>query len=122
MILQPKGSCVINYIRQTILLFIVKDDTIIFSPEYTKSLNFNLISHYKKCIFSNYKLGEYLFDVYESKNFKNLLYFGCKFNQSVNNLPNTLTHLTFGKNFNQYVNNLSNTLSSSSSSNNILDI
>jgi hypothetical protein len=34
------------------------------------------------------------------------LIFGRLFNQTVNNLPQTMTHLTFGHNFNQTVDNL----------------
>ena len=90
--------------------YITKDDIIIFSFKYNEPLNLNLLSHYKKVIFSNYELAEYLFDKYEFNDTKNLPYFYCKFNQQVDNLPNTLTHLTFGTNFNQQVDNLPNTL------------
>ena len=91
--------------------YIVKNDTIIFSPEYgDEPLNINLLSRYKKVIFSNYELNEDLFDKYESNNLKNLIYIGSIFNNQIANLPNTLTYLTFGKYFNQQVNNLPNTL------------
>ena len=38
------------------------------------------------------------------------LTFGCHFNQPVDNLPNSITHLTFGYYFNQPVNNLPNSI------------
>ena len=63
--LQPKGSCVIDT-RQTSLLFIVKDDTIIFAPEFNKSLDLELINKYKNLIFSNYTLDDDLFDKYKN--------------------------------------------------------
>src|SRR3990167_2681233 len=101
--LQPttKGSCV-NDTRQTSLLFITKDDTIIFAPEFNKSLDLELINKYKNLIFSNYALDNNLFDKYKKNT---LLYIISLFNQEVNNLPNSLTHLTVGYKFNQEVNN-----------------
>src|SRR3990167_6929762 len=130
MILQPKGSYV-NDTRQTKMPFIDEDDTIIFSSECDDSIDSNLISHYKKVIFNNYEFDEYSVDKNKNKaNFKNLvdtynkfcypldnlpntithLTFSAYFNRSVDNLPNTLTHLTFGTYFNQPVDNLPNTL------------
>jgi hypothetical protein len=37
-------------------------------------------------------------------------YIYSKFNQEINNLPNSLTHLTLGLEFNQEINNLPNSL------------
>ncbi len=48
--------------------YITSEDTIIFSPEYDKPLNPELISNYKKIIFSNYELNDKLFEAYESNN------------------------------------------------------
>lgn len=45
--------------------YITNDDTIIFSLEFDKLLNPELLSNYKKIIFSNYELNEDLFDAYE---------------------------------------------------------
>ena len=52
--------------------YIVRDDIIIFNFKSNKKLNLNLLSYYKKVIFSDYELNECLFDEYESKNFKKL--------------------------------------------------
>jgi hypothetical protein len=45
----------------------------------------------------------------DNKNIKSII-FGMKFDQKIENLPNTLTHLTFGNDFNQKIENLPNTL------------
>ena len=92
------------------MLFIVKDDTIIFSSEYNEPIDINLLTNYKKVIFSDYELDKYLFDKYKTNKLENLKCKLSKFNKSVNNLPNTLTHLTFGYYFNKSVDNLVNTL------------
>ena len=90
--------------------YITKNDTIIFAPQFNKKLDNNLICIYKKIIFSNYKLNEDLFDVYLNDNFYDLKHIKSQFNQIVNELPNSITHLTFGHKFNQVVNNLPNSL------------
>jgi hypothetical protein len=86
--------------------YITKGDTIIFSPEFNKPLDSELLLTYKKIIFTNYKLNDKLFDAYENNNFLNLnITYSCScFNQPLlNELDNliSLTHLTFGYNFNQ---------------------
>ena len=77
--------------------YITNNDTIIFASEFNKPLNLELINKYKNIIFSN-------------NDNTNDIFIKSKFNQEVNNLPNSLTHLTFGYNFNQEVNNLPNSL------------
>ena len=47
--------------------YITKDDTIIFSFDFDDKLNIELISNYKKVIFSNYELCKELFEKYEGK-------------------------------------------------------
>jgi len=94
--------------------YISYHDTIIFSPEFNKSLDSELLTNYKKIIFSNYELSNNLFGAYENNNFRNLKWFYCsKFNQSLvdsfNNLT-SLTHLTFSNNFNQPLDNSFNKL------------
>ena len=86
--------------------YITNEDTIIFSPEFDDLLDIELISNYKKLIFSNYILNDKLFEAYESNNFNNLKCRDSKFNELVNNLPQCLTYLTFGRHFNQRVNKL----------------
>ena len=82
--------------------WLIQDDKIIFSPEFNELLNPELLSRYQTLIFSNYELND---------NFPNKLSF-CdnKFNQSVDNLPNSIINLTFGSNFNQPVDNLPNSI------------
>ena len=82
--------------------YITKDDTIIFSFDFNSKLNIELISNYKKVIFSNYKLYDELFEHYEGK--INYIYdYEGIFNKTVNDLPNSITHLIFGHHFNQYI-------------------
>ena len=87
-------------------------DIIIFSPYFDKPLYHELLSNYKRIIFSDYNLCDGLFEAYENNNFINLIWINSKFNQpltdSLNKLT-SLTHLTFGGNFNQP---LANTLGS----------
>ena len=86
--------------------YIIKDDTIIFSPEYNRQIDTNLLTNCKKIIFSNYELDDYIFDKYNFGNLYELRYVQSKFNYSVNNLPNSLIHLTFGHAFNYIVDKL----------------
>ena len=81
-------------------------DTIIFDPKYNDPLDINLISQYKKIIFSDYQLSEGIYNAYENNIFNNFIWVGSYFNQKVNLLPHQLTHLTFGWMFNQEVDNL----------------
>ena len=92
------------------MIFIVKDDTIIIAPKFNKLLDLELINKYKNLIFSNYALNDDLFYNYKNDNICNLQFIKSEFNQKINNLPNSLTHLTFGNNFNQEVNNLPNSI------------
>ena len=79
----------------------INDDTIIFAPNFNELLDLELINKYKNLIFSDYALNVY----YDKSHFIKSL-----FNQEINNLPNSLTHLTFGSYFNQKINNLPNSL------------
>ena len=90
--------------------YITNCDTIIFASKFNKLLDFELINKYKNLIFSNYILDDNLFDKYKNDNIYNLQFIGSEFNQKVNNLPNSIIHLTFGQTFNQEVNNLPNSL------------
>ena len=87
--------------------YITNKDTIIFNPKWNGPLDIKLLSNYKKLVFSDYELSDNLFEKYEPDN---SIFKGSKFNQEVNNLPNSLTHLTFGQNFNQEVNVLPNSI------------
>jgi hypothetical protein len=98
--------------------YITKDDTIIFTCKFNKLLDSELLSHYKKIIFSDYELNDSLglFEAYENKKFHNddkcikSLFNQC-LNNSLNNLS-SLTHLTFGCNFNQSLGNSLHNLTS----------
>ena len=46
--------------------YITNETCIIFSPGYNSSLCPELLSHYKKIIFSNYELTEGIFEAYEN--------------------------------------------------------
>ena len=87
--------------------YIVKNDVIIFSPHYNNLLQLNIILGYSKIIFSDCELCDKLFDFYE-KNKMNISkkIIKSNFNQPVDNLPCTITHLTFGYRFNKPVDNL----------------
>jgi len=87
--------------------YITNKDMIIFSPEWNNPLDIKLLSNYEKLIFSDYVLNNDLFD--KSKSWI-LVFKKSKFNQEVNNLPNSITHLTFNYQFNQEVNNLPNSI------------
>jgi hypothetical protein len=88
--------------------YITNGDTIIFAPSFNNELDCVLLKDYIKIIFSNYNLSSDLFEKYENNNLQDLIHIGSHFNQSVDNLPSTITHLTFGyySNFNQPVDNL----------------
>jgi hypothetical protein len=47
----------------------------------------------------------------EMKNYKKI-FFGSNYNQPIDNLPNTITHLIFGYNFNQSLDNLPSSIRS----------
>ena len=50
--------------------YMIKDNTIIFSPEFNKPFDSELLLNYKKIIFSNFTLNYSLYEAYENKNFK----------------------------------------------------
>jgi len=85
--------------------YIIKEDIIIFSPEFNDKINKELLSNYKKVIFSDYELTDSLFDNYENNDFKNCKHVISRFNQKID-LPPNLTYLIFGadSDFNQKVN------------------
>ena len=62
--------------------YITKEDTIIFTNEYNDALDTDLISKYKKLIFSNYELNYDLFERYENSKFEGLTHLRSKFNQA----------------------------------------
>ena len=77
--------------------YITKGDTIIFAPQFKENLNVSLISNYAKLIFSNNVLDDKLFENYENNNIDYFKSYQCsKFNQEINNLPQSLTHLILG--------------------------
>ena len=67
--------------------YITKDEIIIFVAEFNKELDINLLSNYKKIIFSDYELCDNLFDAYSNNNFKKLNQRYSNFNHPINNLP-----------------------------------
>ena len=81
--------------------YITKDSIIIFAPHYNEVLDIKLLTNYNQIIFSNFELNDNLFDAYSNNEFINFKFANNKFNQSVNNLPPNITHLTFGPKFNQ---------------------
>jgi len=100
--------------------YITNESTIIFSPNYNKQIDINLLLTYNKIIFSNYMLTDDLFERYSNNDFYDLKYIGSIYNQYLKlhknlinlifdyyfNLPvklSNITHLTFGKDFNQPV-------------------
>ena len=85
--------------------YITKGDTIIFGPSFNDELDYQLLTNYQRIIFSNNELNNNLFDAYENNDI-NLFYKNSCFNQSISNLPSSITHLTFGGDFNQSVDNL----------------
>jgi hypothetical protein len=111
------------------------DDKIFFNYDFNEELNPNyikFISKFTSLYFSDYadvKLAietnnehqttsnpDYIFTYIGSKFNKQIdgkllegldkIHFGCCFNQSVTNLPNSITELIFGQNFNKPINNL----------------
>lgn len=112
--------------------YITKGDTIIFDPNFNKSIDINLLNSYNKVIFSNFELCDDLFEKYSEsycgisdkltlENHDKLNFIGSKFNQPLElppnvthlilglrynlelNLPLNLTHLILGTKFNKYL-------------------
>ncbi len=91
--------------RKQKMNYITGNDTIMFNSVFNEKIDTELISNYKKLIFSDYTLDKQLFEHYSNNNFEGLTYKRNKFNQDVSNLPQGITHLTFGGCFNQDVSN-----------------
>ena len=72
-----------NIISQTKMNYIINDDTIIFNIEFDEELDTELISGYKKLIFSDYVLNERIFEHYANNDFNGLEYVGSIFNQDI---------------------------------------
>ncbi len=94
--------------------FIKIDNTLYFSHNYNNKISNKIISILMKCnkiYFNNYDNYEICF---ETNNFlTNKYYCNYKesiFNQPINNLPNSITHLTLGWYFNQPIDNLPNSI------------
>ena len=115
-------------------MYLTCEDAIVFYPEFNNKLYFQLLYNYKKIIFSEYSFNEddykYMYEIYK---IDNLFYnksgvktpnnfnkyidmsgyrprFGSCFNQPINMLPNSITHLTFCDMFNQPVGMLPSSL------------
>ena len=81
-------------------MYIISKDTIIFDPKYNEHLDINLISKYKKIIFSDYKLlSEGICNAYENNIFDNFKWIGSDFNQEVTKLPQTVNTFNFWMEF-----------------------
>ena len=83
--------------------YITKGDTIIFAPSYNEQLDLQLLTNYQRIIFSNYKLEDNLFDAYKNNKLKKLKYIESKFDRPIVTLPPLIIHLTFGQAFNQLI-------------------
>ena len=100
--------------------YIIQNKTIIFDSEYNEIFDTSILEilpNLNTIIFDNFRDG---------KNFKNKynqpidnlpnsiqkIFFGYAFNKLVNNLPNSIISLTFGSQFNQLVDNLPNSIQS----------
>ena len=110
--------------------WITSGDAIMFGHKFNERLDNELISGFKKLLFSNHTLSKILFenyindyydsfycypsefnqDVSELPQSLTIIKFGHMFNQDVSALPHTLTHLYFGHDFNQDVSALPHTL------------
>jgi len=67
--------------------YITKEDIIIFSSYFNKKINEELLSNYKKVIFSNYELTNNSYNNYVNNYFKYCKYICPKFNQKAYLLP-----------------------------------
>ena len=72
--------------------YITRGDTIIFASSFNNELDYMLLNNYKKIIFSDYDLNDDLFEKYENNDFRGLEFISSTFNQSINNLPCSITH------------------------------
>ncbi len=88
------------------------DNIICFRHNYNEIFSNEIISILKECdtiYFNNYDYYKICFEtnnLYDSRHKNN--WKKSIFNQSIDNLPNSITHLTLGWNFNQSINNLPN--------------
>ncbi len=116
------------------MLFDKTDNIICFRHNYNEIFSNEIISILKECdtiYFNNYNNHEIcietdnLYDyIYRDNWIKSIfnqsidnlpntityLSLGEKFNKSIDNLPNSITHLTLGYDFNQPINNLPNSI------------
>ncbi len=95
-----------SFIKINNILYFSYDYNDIFTNEIISimkdcdTIYFNNYDHYKICFETNN-----LHDIRHSNNWKKSI-----FNQSIDNLPNSITHLTLGERFNQPINNLPNSI------------
>ncbi len=84
------------------------DNIICFSHKYNEILSNEIISILKECdtiYFNNYNNHEICIEtknLYVHRHSNN--WYKSIFNQSIDNLPNSITHLTLGDKFNQSIN------------------
>jgi hypothetical protein len=100
-------------------LYIVKEKTIIFDPEYNLPFSdrvLEILSNYNTIIFDEIisekkiVLSKFNQSVGNLPNSIRDITFGFSFNQTVDSIPNSVIALTFGSKFNQSVNNLPNSI------------
>ena len=90
--------------------YMYDNNIIIFSYDFNKLLDSDLLSKYNEIIFSNYVLSYDLLDSLINNNYYHCKFRPSIFNQPVNNLPCSITNLTFGTSFNQLVEMLPNSI------------
>ena len=71
------------------------------SNQHTNNEYIQIISKFKKLIFSDYELNDILFECYETNMFFGIKYIKNQFNYPIINIPESITHLRMGFNFNQ---------------------
>ena len=85
------------------------EEWVVFNERFNQKLTPDIIEFLSK--YQKIKFGDYFNQLVDNlPNSLTHLKFGWNFDQSVNNLPNSLTHLKFGKDFNQAVDNLPESL------------
>ena len=94
--------------------FEVVNNIIIFDLDFNKILDNEIIQVIKLCntiYFNNYNDIKKCIKTENKYNGDYKKYWKIsKFNQPINNLPNSITHLTLGLDFNQPINNLPNSI------------
>jgi len=63
--------------------YIIKKDTIIFSPEFNEMVDDELLVNYKKVIFSDYELTDDLFYCYSNNYFEGSNWIYSNFNKKL---------------------------------------